>query len=68
MPKSSADINELIDKTVRELQTEYEEEERRGVAAKTREIRVYKDRLYCRLKGVGPYTARKPINYKLSPV
>jgi hypothetical protein len=68
MPKSSADIDELVDKAVRELQAEYEEGERRGVAAKTREIRVHKDRLHRRLKGVGPRIARKPVNYKLSPV
>jgi hypothetical protein len=68
MPKSSADIDELVDKAVRELHAEYEEGEHRGVAAKAREIGVHKDRLYRRLKGVGPRTARKPVNYKLSPV
>jgi hypothetical protein len=57
MPKSSVDINELVDKAVRELQVEYKEGERYGVAAKTREIRVHKNRLHRRLKGVVPYTA-----------
>jgi hypothetical protein len=68
MPESSADIDDLVDKAVRELRAEYEDGERRGVAAKAREIGVPKDRLYRRLKGVGPRTARKPMNYKLSPV
>jgi hypothetical protein len=68
MAESSADIDELVDKAVRELRAEYEDGERCGVAAKARELGIFKYRLHRRLKGVGPRTARKPTNYKLSAV
>jgi hypothetical protein len=68
MAKSSADFDELVDKAVRELRAEYEDGERRGVAAKARELGIPKDRLHRRLKGVGPRTTRKPVNCKLSAV
>jgi transcriptional regulator of acetoin/glycerol metabolism len=68
MPDSNADIDDLVAKGVRELLSEYEEGERPNVTAKARELGVYKDRLYRRLKGVGPRITRKPINYKLSAI
>jgi Tc5 transposase DNA-binding domain len=68
MPNSNTDIDELVDRAVREICAEREDGERVNVAAKAREIGVHKDRLYRRLKGVGPRTTRKPINSKLSVV
>jgi hypothetical protein len=68
MPDSNADIDDLVAKGVRELLSEYEQGVRPNVAAKARELRVYRDRLYRRLKGVGPRTARKPANPKLSAI
>ena len=68
MPNSNTDIDELVDRAVRELRAEYEYGERVNVAAKAREIGVHKDRLYRRLKGVGPRTTRRPVNNKLSAV
>jgi hypothetical protein len=68
MPNSNADIDDLVAKGVRELLSEYEDGERLNVAAKARELGVHKDRLYRRLKGIGPRTTRKPVNYKLSVV
>jgi hypothetical protein len=65
---SNADIDELVVKGVRELLSEHEDGERLNVAAKARELGVYKDRLYRRLKGVGPRTTRKSANRKLSAV
>jgi ketosteroid isomerase-like protein len=56
MAESSADLDELVDRGVRELRAEYEDGDRRGVAAKARELGVSKDRLHRRLKGVGPRT------------
>ena len=68
MPNSNADIDDLVAKGVRELLTEHKDGERLNVAAKARELGVYKDRLYRRIKGVGPRTTRKPVNHKLSAV
>jgi DDE superfamily endonuclease/Tc5 transposase DNA-binding domain len=68
MPNSNTDIDEVVDRAVREICAEREDGERVNVAAKAREIGVHKDRLYRRLKGVGPRTTRKPINSKLSVV
>ena len=68
MPNSNADIDDLVAKGVRELLTEHKDGERLNVAAKARELGVYKDRLYRRIKGVGSRTTRKPVNHKLSAV
>jgi hypothetical protein len=68
MPDSHADTDELVARGVWELLEEHEEGERLGVAAKARELRVHKDGLHYRLKGVGPYIGRKAINRKLSAV
>jgi hypothetical protein len=57
MPKSDIDIKDLMDKAVREIHEEEEDEDHPNVIIKTRELRVPKDRLYRRLKGVGPCTA-----------
>jgi DDE superfamily endonuclease len=68
MPKSDTDIEDLVDRAVREIREEEEDGDRPNVAAKARELRVPKDRLYRRLKGVGPRTARKPVNHRLLAV
>jgi hypothetical protein len=47
MAKSSADIDELVDKAVRELRAEYEDGKHRSDAAKARELGISKDRLHC---------------------
>jgi hypothetical protein len=56
MPDLQADIDELVAKGVRELLWKDEAEERPNVVVKTRELGVLKNRLYRRLKGVGPRT------------
>ena len=68
MPDSNADIDDLVDKGVRELLSEHETGERLNVAAKARELGVHRDRLYRRLKDIGPCTTQKSVNYKLSAV
>jgi hypothetical protein len=68
MPDLQADIDELVAKGVRELLSEDEAEERSNVAVKARELGVLKDRLYRRLKGVGPRTTRKAARSKLSAI
>jgi hypothetical protein len=68
MPDSHADTDELVARGVQELLQEHKKGERLGVVVKARELRVYKDRLYCRFKGAGPYIGRKAINQKLSAV
>jgi DNA-binding NtrC family response regulator len=68
MPDSNADTDELVARGVRELLAEHEEGERFNVAAKARELRVHRDRLYRRLKGIEPCTTRKASNLKLTAV
>jgi Tc5 transposase DNA-binding domain len=68
MPDLQADIDELVAKGVRELLSEDEAGERPNVAVKARELGVPKDRLYRRLKGVGPRTTRKAARPKLSAI
>ena len=68
MSNSNADIDDLMVKNVRELLTEHKNEERLNVVIKTRELEVYKDRLYRRIKNVESRTTRKSINYKLSTI
>jgi hypothetical protein len=54
MPDLQADINELIAKDVQKLLSKDETGERPNITAKTCELGVLKDRLYRRLKSVGP--------------
>jgi hypothetical protein len=56
MPDIQANIDELVAKGVRELLSEDKAGERPNVAVKARELGVLKDRLYRRLKDVGPCT------------
>jgi hypothetical protein len=56
MTKSSTDIDELVDKAVRELRVEYEDGEHHGVTVKAHKLGISKDRLHCQLKGIGPHT------------
>ena len=68
MSISDEDIDDLVDKVVREILAEREDGERSNVAVKARELGIYKDRIHRRLKGVGPRTIWKPVNYKLSVI
>ena len=65
MSNSDADIDDLVVKDVRELLSKQKNGERLNVTAKTRELRVHKNRLYRRIKNIRPRTVRKFINYKL---
>ena len=68
MSNSDENIDDLVDKAVREILVERENGERPNVLTKTRELSIHKDRIYRRLKGVGPRTTRKPVNCKLLTV
>ena len=68
MSISDEDIDDLVDKVVREILVEREDGERSNVAAKARELDVYKDRIHRRLKDVESRTTRKPVNCKLSTI
>ena len=68
MSISNEDIDDLVDKTVREILAEREDGERSNVAAKIRELGIHKDRIHRRLKDVGSRTTRKPVNSKLSVI
>jgi hypothetical protein len=68
MPDLQADIDELVAKDVQELLSKDEAEERPNVTVKTRELGVLKDRLYRRLKGVGPRMTQKAACPKLSAI
>ena len=54
-----------MDKVVREILVERENEERSNVAVKIRELDVHKDQIHRRLKDVRSHTIRKLVNYKL---
>ena len=66
MPVSNEDTDDLVDRAVREIRVEEEEGERPNVTAKVRELSVYRDCIYRRLKSIESYIDRKPTNYKLS--
>ena len=68
MSISDEDIDDLVDKVVREILAEREDGERSNVAVKVRELGVHKDRIHRRLKNVGPRTTRKSVNCKLSTI
>ena len=68
MSNSDENIDDLVDKTVREILAERENGERLNVLVKVHELSIHKDRIYRRLKDVEPRTTRKPVNYKLSTV
>ena len=68
MPNSDENIDDLVDKTVREIFTERENGERLNVLTKVYELNIHKDHIYRRLKDVGPRITRKPVNCKLSTV
>ena len=54
MPNSDENIDDLVDKAVREILVERENEERPNILIKACELRIHKDRIYRRLKGVEP--------------
>ena len=66
MPVSNEDTDDLVDRVVREIRVEEEEEERPNVVTKVRKLDVYRDRIYRRLKSIESYIDRKLINYKFS--
>ena len=68
MPVSNEEIDDLIDRAVREIRAAREEGERSTVATKARELGIHKDRIHRRLKGIGSRIGRKTANPKLSVV
>ena len=66
MSISDEDIDDLVNKVVREILVERKNEKRSNVTTKVRKLDVYKDRIHRRLKNVESRTTRKPVNYKLS--
>ena len=68
MSISNEDTDDLVDKVVREILTERENEERFNVATKVRKLGIHKDRIHRRLKNVRSRTTRKSVNYKLSVI
>ena len=56
MSNSDENIDDLVDKTVREILTERENGERPNVLTKARKLSIHKDRIYCQLKDVESYT------------
>ena len=56
MSNSDENIDDLVDKTVREILTERENGERPNVLVKVYELSIHKDRIYRRLKNVGSGT------------
>ena len=68
MSNSDENLDDLVDKIVREILVERENEERPNVLVKARELSIYKDRIYRRLKNVRSCTTQKSVNYKLSTV
>ena len=68
MSNSDENIDDLMDKIVREILAEQENGERPNVLTKARELSIHKDRIYRRLKDVESRTTRKLVNCKLSTV
>ena len=68
MPVSNEDIDDLVDRAVREIRAAREEGKRSTVVAKARELGIHKDRIHRRLKGIGSRIDRKAANPKLSVI
>ena len=68
MSFSNGEINDLVDKAVREIRAVRKKGECSIVVEKAHELDIHKDRIHRRLKDVGSYTGRKPVNYKLSVI
>ena len=68
MSVSNEDIDDLVDRAVREIRAAREEGKRSTVVAKARELGIHKDRIHRRLKGIGTLIDRKPVGRKLSAI
>ena len=68
MPVSNEEIDDLVDKTVREIRTTREEGEHSTVVTKTRELDIHKDRIHRRFKDIRSRISRKIVNLKFSIV
>ena len=68
MSFSNGEIDDLVDKAVREIRVARKKREHSSVVEKARELGIHKDRIHRRLKDVGSCTDRKPVNYKLSVI
>ena len=66
MTNSNENIDEYVTNVVRDILTKREIEEHSIVTEKTREYRVNRHCIECRLKNIGPRTNRKSTNHKLS--
>ena len=68
MSVSNEEIDDLIDRTVREIRVVREKRERSTVTTKTRKLDIHKDRIYRRLKDIESRINRKTVNLKFSIV
>lgn len=68
MANSNEDLDELAQRAANEILRDRKAGEKVNVAAKAREYRVDKNRVYRRLKGIKGRTSRKPVNTKLSAI
>ena len=68
MSFSNGEIDDLVDKAVREIRAVRKKRERSTVVEKAHELGIHKDRIHGRFKDVGSYTCRKPVNYKFSVI
>ena len=68
MSVSNEEIDDLVDKAVREIRIVREERERSTVTVKTRKLGIHKDRIHQRLKNIESRIDRKTTNLKFSIV
>ena len=68
MSFSNGEIDDLVDKAVREIRVVRKKIECSTVVKKVCELGIHKDRIHRRLKDVGSCTGRKPVNYKFSVI
>ena len=68
MSVSNEDIDDLVDRAVREIRVTREEGKHSTVVTKVRELDIYKDRIHRRLRGIGILIDRKSVGRKFSIV
>ena len=68
MPVSNEDIDDLVDRAVREIRAAREKGKRSTVVTKARELDIHKDRIHRRLKSIGILIDRKPVGRKFSVI
>ena len=68
MSVSNEDIDDLVDRAVREIRTAREEGKCSTVVTKARELGIHKDRIHRRLRDIRTLIDRKPVGRKFSAV